>query len=235
MAAHERKNILAYVEIHIEQGPVLLSENLPLGIVTAISGATRFQVKVKGQAGHAGTVPMHLRYDAAAAAAEAVLFIEQYCQRAEALVGTVGQLNIPNGAVNVIPGSAEFSIDLRSNDDSVRHNAINEVLTACEAISQRRQVRFEFNKTHDAPAVACTPRLMQQFESALHRADIGPRYLPSGAGHDAMTFAGFCDLAMLFVRCAKGGISHHPDETLSAEDAALGATVLLDFIRHFEL
>ena len=234
MAAHEPQNILAYLEAHIEQGPVLLSENLPLGIVTAIAGASRFQVKVSGLAGHAGTMPMNLRHDAAAAAAEALLFIEKRCQNAEELVGTVGQLNVPNGATNVIPGSAEFSIDIRSGDDAVRQRAVNDVLAECEAIAQRRNVSFEISKTHDAPAVACGPGLMQQFESALKRAGINPRYLPSGAGHDAMAFAGFCDVAMLFVRCGNGGISHHPDEQLNAEDAALGAAVLLDFIRHFQ-
>ena len=233
-AAHEPEHVLAYVEAHIEQGPVLLSENLPLGIVTAIAGASRFQVKVTGLAGHAGTVPMNLRHDAAAATAEALLFIEQRCQGVESLVGTVGQLSVPNGATNVIPGSAEFSIDIRSGDDAVRQSAVNDVLAEFKAIEQRRQVAFEISKTHDAPAVVCAPWLMQQFESALQRTGLKPRYLPSGAGHDAMAFDGFCDVAMLFVRCGSGGISHHPDEQLSTEDAELGAAVLLDFIRHFQ-
>jgi hydantoinase/carbamoylase family amidase len=234
MAAHEPSNVLAYVEVHIEQGPVLLNKSLPVGIVTAIAGASRFQIEVTGLAGHAGTVPMSLRYDAAAAAAEAVLFIEQRCQSVENLVGTVGQFTIPNGAVNVVPGSAEFSIDIRSGDDAVRRDAVNDVLAECQAIGQRRKVQFEITPRHDASAAVCAPRLMQQFEAAVQRSGLAPYSLPSGAGHDAMAFTDFCDIAMLFVRCGNGGISHHPDEQLSAEDAELGALVLLDFIRHFE-
>ena len=238
MAAHDPDNVLAYVETHIEQGPVLLSENLPVGIVTAIAGATRFQIKISGQAGHAGTVPMALRRDAAVAAAEALLFVEQRCQSVapgvDSLVGTVGQLNVPAGAANVIPGCVEFSLDVRAGEDAIRHSAVDDILTEFKAIEQRRQVQFEINKTHDAPAVACAPWLMQQLESAISRAGIPPRYLPSGAGHDAMAFSGFCDIAMLFVRCGNGGISHHPDEQLSTADAVQGATLLLDFIRNFQ-
>lgn len=233
-AAHNPDKVLAYVETHIEQGPVLLSENLPVGVVTAIAGATRFQVTIKGLAGHAGTVPMNLRRDAGTAAAEAILFIEKRCQNIESLVGTVGQLTVPNGATNTIPGSAEFSIDIRAGDDAIRQNAVADILKEFDAISERRNVTFELAKTHDAPAVTCAEWLMQQFDQAVERNGIKVRRLPSGAGHDAMAFDGFCDVAMLFVRCGNGGISHNPAEQLDADDAALGAQIVLDFFQNFQ-
>lgn len=232
-AAHKPKQVLAYVETHIEQGPVLLSEDLPVGVVTAIAGATRFEINITGLAGHAGTVPMNLRRDAATAAAEALLFIEQRCGQVEGLVGTVGQLKVPNGATNVIPGCAEFSIDIRSGDDAVREAAVNDIVQHFDAITARRKVSFEVIKTHEAVAARCAPWLMEQFEVAVGRAGIKPRRLLSGAGHDAMAFPAITDIAMLFVRCGQGGISHHPDETMTTDDAELGAAVLLDFIRHF--
>ena len=233
-AAYSRDQVLAYVETHIEQGPVLLSEDLPVAIVTAIAGATRFIINVNGLAGHAGTVPMHLRRDAAAAAAEAILFVEQRCSRQGGLVGTVGQLSVPNGATNVIPGSAEFSLDIRSGDDAVREAVIEDILREFDAIAGRRNVSFAISKTHEASAVSCSPRLMQQLDAAIRRTGIQPRRLLSGAGHDAMALPGLTDVAMLFVRCGNGGISHHPAETMTLRDAEISTAVLLDFIRHFQ-
>ena len=235
-AARTPGQALAYIEVHIEQGPVLLSEALPVGIVTAIAGASRFQIIVQGQAGHAGTVPMSLRHDAATAAAEALLFIEQRCQQDQTngLVGTVGQLQIPNGATNVIPGNAEFTIDIRAGDDTLRTTAVNDVIVELHAIGERRGVEFKITKTHDASACSCAPWLTAQLESAVSSQGISPRFLPSGAGHDAMAMAKLTDVAMLFVRCGNGGISHHPDEIMTVEDAEISTAVLLDFIRGFE-
>jgi hydantoinase/carbamoylase family amidase len=232
--ARKPADVLAYVELHIEQGPVLEAENLPLGIVTAIAGATRFNARIQGLAGHAGTVPMPLRRDAAVAAAEAVLAIEQRCRRDEGLVGTVGQLSVPNGATNVIPGSAEFSIDIRAADDHLRAAAIADIQHEFDAIAARRDVTFELHKTHEAPAAQCAPWLMDQLEAAVTRAGIAARRLLSGAGHDAMAFSELTDIAMLFVRCGNGGISHNPLETLSTADAEFASRVLLDFIRRFQ-
>lgn len=226
--------VLAFVELHIEQGPVLEAENLPVGIVTAIAGASRFKVNVIGQAGHAGTVPMSLRRDAATAAAEAVLFIEDYCRQADSLVGTVGQLQVVDGAINVIPGCVEFSLDVRAADDTQRKAAVAAILAQFDSIGERRQVRFESIKNHDAAAASCAPWLMQQLESAIIRAELPPRRLLSGAGHDAMAMAALTDIAMLFVRCGNGGISHNPAETMTAEDADIATAILLDFIRHFQ-
>jgi N-carbamoyl-L-amino-acid hydrolase len=232
-AAYARDAVLAFVEVHIEQGPVLLNENLPLGVVTAISGASRFIVEVTGLAGHAGTVPMPLRRDAAMAAAEMGLWIEQRCQGIPGLVGTVGQFAVPNGAANVVPGSAVFSIDIRACEDAVREQAVADTLQAIERIAARRKVSASVRKTHEAPSVPCAPWLQEQLAASLDRCGVEARYLPSGAGHDAMAMAAIADVAMLFVRCGNGGISHHPDETMTAADAELAARAFMDFTEHF--
>lgn len=188
-ARRQPEEVLGYVEVHIEQGPVLLSERLPVGIVTAIVGTTRLAVTVTGEAGHAGTVPMRLRRDAAAAAAEMVLCLERRCQAAPSLVGTVGELHVPRGAANMIPGRAEFSIDIRSDDDGVRGATVTGLLEELEAVARRRGVRVEIARTHEAPSVPYAGWLMRQLEETVSRAGVLPRYLSSGAGHDAMAMA----------------------------------------------
>jgi hydantoinase/carbamoylase family amidase len=233
-AAYARDALLAFVEVHIEQGPVLLNENLPLGIVTAISGATRFAVEMEGLAGHAGTVPMGSRRDAAAAAAEITLFVEQRCSGASGLVGTVGQFNVPDGAVNVVPGRAVFSIDIRAGDDLQRLGAVDDVLKAIDAIAARRGVSAHVRKTHEAGSVPCAPWLRRQLQQAVQDAGLPLRDLPSGAGHDAMAMAAVADVAMLFVRCGNGGISHHPAEIMSTGDAAHAARVFSMFVENFQ-
>jgi N-carbamoyl-L-amino-acid hydrolase len=232
-AAFDAAKALAFVEVHIEQGPVLLDENLPVGVVTAISGATRFLVTVHGQAGHAGTVPMHLRRDAAMAAAEIGLFIEQRCAGIQGLVGTVGQLDIPNGAANVVPGKAVFTIDIRAENDAVREAAVHDVLARMQIIAARRGVTLDVSKTHEASSVPCADWLQQQLATAISGCELPLRQLPSGAGHDAMAIAALTDVAMLFVRCGNGGISHHPDETMTAEDAEIAAMVFARFVENF--
>ena len=232
-AAHRAEDMLAYVELHIEQGPILLQEDLPVGIVTSIAGATRFAVTVTGLAGHAGTVPMGGRHDAAAAAAEMLLAIEERCSGIDALVGTVGQLTVPEGATNVIPGAATFSIDIRAGDDAVREAAVADVEAALAAIAKRRDVALDMARTHEAKSAVCAPWLMDQIRDAVAAAAVEPRYLMSGAGHDAMAFVDLTDIAMLFVRCGNGGISHHPDETMTEADADLSTAILLDIFRRF--
>jgi allantoate deiminase/N-carbamoyl-L-amino-acid hydrolase len=234
-AARRREEILAYCELHIEQGPVLLAEGLPVGVVTSIVGFDRFMVHATGLAGHAGTVPMPLRRDAAAAAAEIVLFVERRCRSVDGLVGTVGQLSVLQGATNVIPGACEFSLDVRSGDDAVRDAAVADILAEIDAVGARRGVAFAVTPTQQAKRCACAPWLMDQLDAAVARAGVRPRRLPSGAGHDAMAIAPLADVAMLFVRCGNGGISHHPDETMSEADADLSARILHDFIVHFDL
>jgi N-carbamoyl-L-amino-acid hydrolase len=228
--ARRREELLGYLEVHIEQGPVLLAEGLPLGIVSAIAGIVRCMVTISGTAGHAGTVPMARRHDAAAAAAELVLYVEKRCALAPTLVGTVGQLAVPNGAINIIPGRCELTLDIRAADDATRDAAVLDVMTEIGRIAQRRGVIIESREVQRTPAVICSPRLQSLLAEAATHAGTQPRYLPSGAGHDAMMFDGLTELAMLFVRCGNGGVSHSPREIVTAEDADLAARVILDTV-----
>jgi hydantoinase/carbamoylase family amidase len=228
--ARRREELVGYLEVHIEQGPVLLEEGLPVGIVSAIAGTVRCMVTITGTAGHAGTVPMARRHDAAAAAAELVLFVEQRCARAPSLVGTVGQLAVPNGAINIIPGRCELSLDIRAADDSTRDAAVFDVMTEIGRIAAKRGVIIESKEVQRTAAVDCSPRLQSLLADAVTRAGAKPRYLPSGAGHDAMMFDGITDTAMLFVRCGNGGVSHSPREIIAAEDADVAARVILDTV-----
>jgi len=228
------KNVVAYVESHIEQGPVLLNEGLPVGVVTAIAGASRLRVRVKGLAGHAGTVPMGSRQDALTAAAEMVLFVERYCTEHEGLVGTVGKLSLQPGAINVIPQDVEFSIDVRSGDDERRRNAVEAFQSAFPGIAQRRGVSVDAAQFYAADAAPCDQTLQQALAGAITAHNIPVRCLPSGAGHDAMVFPAVAPTAMLFVRCGNNGISHHPDETMTAEDADIATSVFLHFLEHYQ-
>ena len=228
--ARRREELVGYLEVHIEQGPVLLDEGLPVGIVSAIAGTVRCMVTITGTAGHAGTVPMARRHDAAAAAAELVLYVEQRCARAPTLVGTVGQLAVPNGAINIIPGRCELSLDVRAADDSTRDAAVFDVMTEIGRIAAKRGVIIESKEVQRTAAVRCSPRLQSLLADAVTRAGAKPRYLPSGAGHDAMMFDGITDTAMLFVRCGNGGVSHSPREIITAEDADVAARVILDTV-----
>ena len=228
--ARRREELAGYLEVHIEQGPVLLDAGLPVGIVSAIAGTVRCMVTITGTAGHAGTVPMARRHDAAAAAAELVLYVEQRCARAPSLVGTVGQLAVPNGAINIIPGRCELSLDIRAADDSTRDAAVFDVMTEIGRIAAKRGVIIERKEVQRTAAVRCSPRLQSLLADAVARAGAKPRYLPSGAGHDAMMFDGITDTAMLFVRCGNGGVSHSPREIITAEDADVAARVILDTV-----
>ncbi|HVK94366.1 MAG TPA: allantoate amidohydrolase [Noviherbaspirillum sp.] len=232
-AAFRPEKVLGFVEVHIEQGPVLLQEGLAVGVVTAIAGASRYMVSVTGQAGHAGTTPMHLRRDAAMAAAEIGLYVERRCCGSPGLVGTVGQFTVPNGATNVVPGKAVFSIDIRAESDAVRTAAVHDVLDEMHTIAARRHVGLDIHRTHEAPSVPCADWLQRQLADAISHCGLPLRQLPSGAGHDAMAIAALTDVAMLFVRCGNGGISHHPDETMSAQDAETAAAVFRRFVEHF--
>lgn len=232
-SAWPRAAVAAFVEVHIEQGPLLLNEGLPVGVVTAISGATRFMAEVRGLAGHAGTVPMHMRRDAAMAAAEIGLFIERRCGGKPGLVGTMGILEVANGAANVVPGNAAFSIDIRAEQDADRIAAVADVTAEIDRIAARRQVEVTLRKTHEAASVPCAPRLQAALAQAIAAGGWPVRHLPSGAGHDAMAIAAIADVAMLFVRCGNGGISHHPDETMTDEDAGVAAQVFGGFVENF--
>jgi len=230
--ARQPVDILGYVELHIEQGPVLEAENLPVGVVTAINGASRFAVVVTGDAGHAGTVPMPMRRDALAAASEMVLAVEAIGRSAPELVATVGALAVHPGAPNSVPGMVKFTIDIRAPLDATRHEAVLAITNAFDRIAGSRNIDLSMTQTHDAPAVICAGRLREQLAAAVKANGIPPRFLPSGAGHDAMAVADLCPVAMLFVRC-KGGISHTPAESITLEDAQTAVDVLVEFLRKF--
>jgi len=232
--ARKPEDLLGFVEVHIEQGPVLLQQDLPVGVVTSIAGSCRYLIELTGVASHAGTTPMTMRKDAAAAAAEIVLYVEDRCKQAPTLVGTVGQLQVPHGSVNVIPGACKLSLDIRAADDATRDEAVEDILHQIAIICTRRNIDLKLEKAVSAPAAPCAPWLMQQLGAAVQRAGIAPFLLPSGAGHDAMTLAKITDVAMLFTRCGNGGISHNPLETMTADDAEISAQILLDFLRNFK-
>ena len=232
--ARRPETLRGYLEVHIEQGPVLLQKDLPVGIVTSITGSARYRISVQGAAGHAGTVPMPLRRDAAAAAAEIVLAVERRCRASTNLVGTVGQLTVPHGVINVIPGSCELSLDIRSVDDGARSAATHDIMAAIEEIAGRRRVTASIKELARHRATPCAPAMQAAFAQAIAKAGIEPFYLPSGAGHDAEQFAGVTDIGMLFVRCGNGGISHSPLETVTAADADVGARVLLDVLLNLD-
>ena len=228
--ARPPETLRGYLEVHIEQGPVLLDKNLPVGIVTAIAGSARFHIAVRGTAGHAGTVPMSLRHDAAAAAAEIVLAVERRCSGAATLVGTVGQLAVPHGSINVIPGACELSLDLRAGDDGVRDGAIADIVAAAQNVAARRGVTIEISEIGSHPAVPCSDATQAALAETIARTGIAPFHLASGAGHDAAMFGGLTEIGMLFVRCGNGGVSHSPLETVTVEDVDIAARVLLDVL-----
>jgi allantoate deiminase/N-carbamoyl-L-amino-acid hydrolase len=234
--ARDPARVLGFVEVHIEQGPVLLDAGRPVGVVTGIAGSLRSLVSITGLAGHAGTVPMTLRHDAAAAAAEIVLEVERRCGAEPGLVGTVGRLEVPGGAVNVIPGRCELSIDIRSGDDARRDAADADIAARMRDIAARRGVDIKQRRVLAAAAVPCTPVLQEAWADSVRRVTGQEALrLPSGAGHDAMMMAELTAMGMLFVRCGNGGISHHPAETMDAADAEIAARVFRDFLDNYEV
>ena len=231
--ARTPEDVLGFLELHIEQGPVLEAEDLPLGIVTAINGACRYRVKVDGEAGHAGTVPMALRRDALAAAAEMVLAVQRIGRSDERLVATVGQLEAAPGASNVIPGEARFTIDLRAPEDGLRDRAAAELQDDLRAIAEQHGVDLGIERFYQAGATTCSTELISGLEAAVSRSGVRPLKLPSGAGHDGQAIAALCPIAMLFLRC-EGGISHNPAEAIDMEDAVVAVRVMLDFLMHLD-
>jgi len=231
--ARRPEDVLAYVELHIEQGPILEAEGLAMGVVTAITGSINLTVTINGTAGHAGTVPMTRRNDALAAAAEAILAVERNCSGQEGLVGTVGTISVGPDATNVIPGVVRFSVDLRSGDAGRRATAVTGIEADIAAICERRRVTADIENLGESTGCACAPWLMDQLETAVTDEGLPPRRLFSGAGHDAQAMNALTDVGMLFLRC-KAGVSHNPDEAITAEDAGTGVRVMLRFLRSFK-
>ncbi|WP_019939354.1 hydantoinase/carbamoylase family amidase [Bordetella sp. FB-8] len=219
-----------YFEVHIEQGPVLLARGLAVGVVSAIAGATRRRFTLQGRAGHAGTTPMDMRRDAACAAAEIVLAIEARCRAHPELVGTVGKIEVPGGSINVVPGRCAFTLDLRAPVDALRDAALADILSAAGEICARRGIELESETLMGVPATPCDQHARALWREAIAAQGLEVCELPSGAGHDAIKMAEVAPVSMLFVRCGNGGISHHPDETVSAADIDTAAVVTQAFL-----
>lgn len=233
-AARASADVLAYLELHIEQGPVLEATRLPVGVVTAIAGATRLAVELRGMAGHAGTVPMPMRRDALTGAAECILAVEEFCRADHGgLVGTVGYINAMPGATNVIPGLVSFTLDIRAPEDSYRKTAVTGIVRAIETVARQRQLDLRIDVTHENDSAPCAPWLQNQIGAAIAAEGLRVFDLPSGAGHDGMAMIDIADIAMLFVRC-RGGISHNPAEHVDEADVEAGARVLLRAIENFK-
>ncbi|SCX57540.1 2-oxo-4-hydroxy-4-carboxy-5-ureidoimidazoline decarboxylase [Variovorax sp. EL159] len=212
---------LGFVEVHIEQGPVLTELDLPLGIVTSINGSVRYVGEVIGMASHAGTTPMDRRRDAAAAVAELILYTEQRAAKDGDSVGTVGMLEVPSGSINVVPGRCKFSLDLRAPNNAQRDALATDVVNALKDICERRGVRYELEETMRAAAAPSAPAWQQRWEQAVDALGIPLFRMPSGAGHDAMKLHEVMPQAMLFVRGINSGISHNPLESSTNDDIQL--------------
>jgi allantoate deiminase len=229
-AARRGERLLGYVEVHMEQGPVLEERGAPVGVVSAIAGATRVEATFTGRAGHAGTVPMALRRDAAPAVAELVLYAEDVARTTEGLVATVGRLGVAPNAPNVIAGTGTAILDVRHADDDVRRAAVAALEAQARAIAAERRLEVAWQVLLDGRAVAMDEDLTARLTAATRAAGLPELRLPSGAGHDAVALADLCPVAMLVVRCA-GGVSHHPAEDVTAADAGAALDVLETFVR----
>jgi len=227
--AHRRGELLGYVEVHIEQGPVLEAKGLAVGVVSAIASQTRGRLTFRGKAGHAGTTPMNLRRDALAGAAELVLFTESFARARPGLVATVGTIHVPGGAANVIPGEVTLSLDVRHPDDAACRAAIIGLIREAQRLARRRRLACGWQPTMRHAATPCSPVLTARLVRSVRKVQGRSLSLVSGAGHDAVIVAALTPVAMLFVRCREG-LSHHPDEYASPKDLAVALRVADDFL-----
>jgi beta-ureidopropionase / N-carbamoyl-L-amino-acid hydrolase len=218
---------LGFLEVHIEQGPVLSERQLPLGVVTSINGGVRLRCEIAGMASHAGTTPMDRRRDAAVAAAELALFVEQRAARDGNSVGTIGMWNVPGGSINVVPGRCVFTLDLRAPNDAQRDAMVRDVLAELAAICERRGVRHTLEQTMQVAAAPSAPAWQQRWEEAVAALGLPVYRMPSGAGHDAMKLHEVMPQAMLFVRGQNLGISHNPLESTTSDDMQLAIEAYL--------
>ena len=224
-ARRDPADLLGYVEVHIEQGPVLEAEDLPVGVVTGIAGQTRAEVVFTGVAAHAGTVPMALRRDALAGAAEWIGAVEARGRAVDGLVATVGEATVAPGASNVIPGRVALSLDVRHPDDALRDASVADLRARAEEVAGARGLHAAWTEVQATGVVTCSPGLARALETAVEDTGVRVVRLPSGAGHDAAVMARICEIAMLFVRCA-GGVSHNPAEAVTAADVAVAIDVV---------
>lgn len=226
----DKKNTLGFVEVHIEQGPVLEKRDLPVGVVTALTGIERHNIRIQGKASHAGTTPMHNRHDALVAAADIIHQVEAICSATEGMVGVVGKIEVSPNAVNVIPDHVDLTIELRAPERFVRVNGRGQILSALPNIATNRRVEISADQTYEAEGVPCADWIMNGLGQAIGEQGFEPFRLFSGAGHDGLAMHNLCDIGMLFVRC-RNGLSHHPDEAVTAQDIDVAAKVLIDFLQ----
>lgn len=231
-AARAGSDAIGYFEFHIEQGPVLDSNRLPLAVVEAIAGQSRLDVVFEGEANHAA-IPMPFRFDALAGAAEWVGVVEREARSTGGLTATVGRLECHPGAVNVIAGTARATLDVRHSDDATRHRAVDRLLHCAREIAVRRGLAVEWEHRLDRAAVKMDSRLMDALAGAVEACGHPVQILTSGAGHDAMVVASRMPVVMLFLR-SPGGISHHPDEAVLPEDVEAGLQVGLRFLESLD-
>ncbi|MGR4066871.1 allantoate amidohydrolase [Billgrantia sp. C5P2] len=227
--ARKPEAVFGFVEVHIEQGPVLEQRDQAVGVVTALTGIERHRICVRGKAGHAGTTPMPGRRDALVGAAEMVVAADRILNATPDFVGVVGKLEVRPNAVNVIPAEVNFTLELRSPDTTVREQGRREILDSCQRLAQARGLELSSEPTYQAEAVACAEWLIETLEGACEECGEPAERMFSGAGHDGLAMHDLTDIGMLFVRC-KDGLSHHPDEAISIEDADRATRVLMRFL-----
>ena len=225
---------LGFVEVHIEQGPVLNEIDLPLGVVTSINGSVRYLCEVVGMASHAGTTPMDRRRDAAAAVAELILFAERRAAQVPDVVATVGQLEVPSGSINVVPGRCRFSLDIRATTDAARDACEADILAELTAICERRRLRHSAERTMKVAAAPSDSQWQRRWEQAVQALGLPVFRMPSGAGHDAMKMHDVMPQAMLFVRGLNSGISHNPLESSTNDDIELSVQAFMRLIDQLE-
>ena len=230
--ARNPANYLGFIEVHIEQGPVLNEMHLPLGVVSSINGSIRYVGQINGMASHAGTTPMDRRRDAVAALAEFAVYAEQRAIQDGDSVATIGMLNVPNGSINVVPGQCHFSLDMRAPNDGQRDALASDILSKLDAICTARQVDYQLSETVRASAAPSDPVWQQRWSDAVKAQGLPVFSMPSGAGHDAMKLHEVMPQAMLFVRGENAGISHNPLESTTADDMQLSIDALMHVLTH---
>ena len=228
--ARDPDSVLGFVEVHIEQGPVLERRDHALGVVTSLTGIERHRLTVAGKAGHAGTTPMPGRRDALVGAAEMIAEVDRILNATEDFVGVVGKLEVRPNAVNVIPAEVVFTLELRSPHAGVRRRGREDILAACRQLAQARELSLTVETTYEAEAVACADWLIEALGDACQRCDEPADLLFSGAGHDGLAMCDLTGIGMLFVRCTDG-LSHHPDEAITAADGEAATRVLMQFLK----
>lgn len=228
--ARRPADLLGYIEVHIEQGSVLEAESHSVGVATAISGAGRYLVEVRGKAGHAATLPMPMRRDALTGAAQMILAVEAIARQTPGLIATAGQIAVLSCAMGTVPAVAQFMVDLRSPVDRTRRIAFHEIQKQFRDIAKQRQLNVRVHETLGEKAAACDQRFIRHLTEAVELVSGSAIGLPCGDGHDASSLAKLCPIGMLLVRC-KGGVTHHPDESVKAEDVEVATRVLLQFLQ----